>query len=485
MIKNLFEDMGKYLPAQVIPAIMGLIAIPIITRLFPPEDYGNYVLVLATVSVFSIIVGWLSMSIIRFYPAYKRDSRLDEFYGTTIKLTGISIIVLSLIFMIILFLSKNHISANLYYLMRIGLFVFISTSCFNILQGFLRAKRRAGWYTRFSIWISVTTLVFGIALIMIFHYGVEGLLWGSILSMVIVLPLLWRIAVEKSPTTKDISIPLASKMAKYGFPLVVGNLAAWILSLSDRYIVEFFQGSQEVGIYSVSYNISAHSIGLIASLFLLASWPIEISIWENKGEKAAQEFLSNLSRYYLIICFPLTVGLSVLAKPVIDVLATQKYYEGYKIVPLVVTGAFFLGLQRRFQSGIAYHKKTYYIMFCTVISGLLNLGLNLILVPKYGYMAAAVTTLISYVFLLLLMVIVSRRFFIWEFPFKSLGKVACASTTMGTVVYCVGNSLTSSTLANLILGVCIGILIYLGMLFLLREFKPSELRALLDLKVKI
>lgn len=124
-------------------------------------------------------------------------------------------------------------------------------------------------------------------------------------------------------------------------------------------------------------------------------------------------------------------------------------------------------------------------MYSIVASGLLNLGLNFLLIPEYGYVAAATTTLISYAFLLLLMIVLSRHLFIWEFPSNSLAKVACASGVMGIVVYYIGNSLTSSTLLNLILGVVIGVVVYLVMLFLLREFKPSEIQAVLELKNQI
>jgi len=71
-------------------------------------------------------------------------------------------------------------------------------------------------------------------------------------------------------------------MAKYSFPLVLGNLAAWVLSLSDRYILEFFRGSQEVGIYSASYAISEKSIFLLVSLFMLASGPISMNYGRRK-----------------------------------------------------------------------------------------------------------------------------------------------------------------------------------------------------------
>lgn len=210
-----------------------------------------------------------------------------------------------------------------------------------------------------------------------------------------------------------------------------------------------------------------------------------MNIWEKEGKKKSQEFVSRLTRYYLIVCLPATVGLSVLAKPLIGILTSQEYYEGYRIIPLVALGAFFLGLQCSFHAGPLFYKKTYLIMFSIIASGLLNLGLNFLLIPQYGYMAAAITTFISYVFLLILMIVVSRYLFIWEFPFKSLAKVVCASTIMGTVVYPIGNSLTSLTLVNLILGICVGIVVYFPMLLLFREFKPSEIQALLDLKTQI
>ena len=484
VIRGFVKDLLKYLPAQIVPAIAGMIVIPVITRLFPPADYGNYVLVIATVSVLTTVVGWLSMSIIRFYPACERDGRLPELYGTVIKWLLISVITLAAIFSGVIFAARAKLGNQLWYLMLIGTLVFVLNATFQTLQHFLRAKRRVGWYSSFSIWQSVARLGIGIALVITFGFGIDGLLWGAVLSLAIVIPFLWRSAIGKIPWKKDSSVELAKEMAKYGFPLVVGNLAAWILSLSDRYILEFFRGAHEVGIYSASYAISEKSILLLSSLFMLASGPIGMNIWEKEGEKKSQEFVSKLTRYYLLICLPAVVGLSVLARPVIDVLTAPEYYQGFRIVPLVALGGFFLGLQQRFQAGLVFHKKTNLIMISIITSGLLNLGLNFLLVPRYGYMAAAVTTVISYAFLLVAMIIVSRRYFVWEFPLKSFAKIALASGVMGAVVYPVGNSFTSSTLLNLILGTCVGVVVYCLMLFLLREPQKEEIQALRSLGVE-
>ena len=486
MIKNLFKDTVKYLPSKIIPAMVGIVALPIITRLFTPADYGNYVLVIATVSILSTLVGWVSMSVVRFYPAYEKEGKTAEFTELIIKLTFLSIFVIFVISLCILLPLQGYIPENLYYLFGIGIIVFILTSCFVVLLDFLRIKRRIKWYSGFFVWNSISALVFGVLFVILFHLGVEGLLLGTILSISFALPSLWKIAMGKL-RIRDRAIPFKPtiEMMKYSFPLVVGNLAAWILSLSDRYVLEFFRGAHEVGVYSISYSISQSSIMIFISLFFLSFNPLAIITWEKEGEKVSQKFVSQGTRYFLLLCIPAVISISVLQNPIMKVLSTPEYYGGAKIIPLVVSGIFFLGLMQMFDVGLCLQKKTYINLFCVTLSGILNLGLNFVLVPKYGYMAAAATTLISYAFLLVLMIFVSRRFFVWEFPFKSLAKISCASIVMGIVVYYIGNSLTSSALINLISGMFVGIVVYVVMLLLLREPQKEEIQELQELKSKI
>jgi len=477
MTKDFFKDMFKYLPAQVVPGIVGFISIPIITRLFLPQDYGNYSLVKATVMILTTLLGWLLMSIIRFYPVYERDKKLEVFYGNIVKLGGISILIVTVLFCSALFTVMHHFSSNLYFLMWVGVGVFIFTAIFNIFQYFLRSKRQVRWFSGFAVWNSVISFGIGLGLIFLLKLGIEGMLWGITLSIGIILPLLWKKSIGGIPIIRTkIDFILVKKMMKYSFPLVVGNLAAWILSLSDRYILKFFRGNQEVGIYSASYNIAAYSIMLLVTLFMFASTPISMHIWEKEGKNKGKEFVGEITRFYFLVCFPAIVGLSVLSKPFINIMTGQEYFLGYKIIPFVTLGILFLGLQQRFQAGFLFYKKTSFIMFAIVASGLMNLGLNFLFIPKYGYMAAAITTLISYAFLLFIMIFGSRRIFIWNFPFKSLINSTCASAIMGIVVYYIGNSLTSSIPINLVVAIFIGVIIYFIVLILMNEFSPAEIQ---------
>ena len=100
-------------------------------------------------------------------------------------------------------------------------------------------------------------------------------------------------------------------------------------------------------------------------------------------------------------------------------------------------------------------------------------------------MTAAVTTFISYVFLLLYIIVLSRKLFIWQFTFDSLIKVSFASFIMGLVVYYVDNNLTLLPLLNLILSICAGVVIYLLMIFLLKELRNKEIQGLSTIKTNI
>ncbi len=118
-------------------------------------------------------------------------------------------------------------------------------------------------------------------------------------------------------------------------------------------------------------------------------------------------------------------------------------------------------------------------MLSTTISGLANLALNIIFIPKYGYIAAAANTPICYALVLSMVVVLSRHFFIWDFPFKSLIRVLCASIIMGPAVYYIANNSIFNTIVNLIISVVTSILLYTMLLILFKEISWNDLRKLL------
>jgi O-antigen/teichoic acid export membrane protein len=478
MTKGFLTDMAKYLPAQIVPGMVGLVSIPIVTRLFPPADYGHYSIVMATVMVLSTVFGWLPVSVIRYYPAYERQDRLAVFSTTIVTLGAAAIALLTILYYATLLVLKAWMSMKLWTLLMIGGLLFMMTCTFNLFQAILRSKRFAGHYSAFAVWQSVAGFGLGMVFVLLLGLDIEGLLLGMILGFVPILPLLHRGAVNRDTHVRLGGIdPQAAKATfMYGLPLMVGNLAAWVLALSDRYTLGILRNSSEVGVYSLSYNIADKSLMLLTTLFTITEAAIGMHIWENRGEQASKQFISSVTRFYLLLCIPAGVGLSVLSRPIVSILAGAEYVNGYRIMPFILAGSFLLGLQQRFHWGFLFHQKTAAITLALVIAGLLKVLLNILFVPAYGYFGAAVTTTVCYAALLLLIVAFSRRLFVWKFPFRSLLNIAVASTVMGIVVYSVGHVAGLAPTVRLVVAVFIGVAVYVSVLLALGEFSLEELR---------
>ena len=109
------------IPAKICPGIVGFISIPIITRLFPPQDYGNYSLVMATVMVLTTFMGWLPMSIVRFYPAFEKNKKLDIFANNIVNSTLISILIIIPVFIVFFLFIQTRLTSKLYLLEKLSI----------------------------------------------------------------------------------------------------------------------------------------------------------------------------------------------------------------------------------------------------------------------------------------------------------------------------------------------------------------------------
>jgi O-antigen/teichoic acid export membrane protein len=477
--RGFLPDLAKYLPSHLIPSLIGLVSVPVITSLFLPEDYGNYNLVIVTVSILTTLSGWAVMSVQRFHPLCKEKGTLPELRSSILFALSATLLIVGLTVALGIVLAAPLLDESIKNLMLVGIVLFVLSAVFAVLQSFLRARRRAGWYSAFSVMDSTARLAIGVLLVAGFGLGVEGLLWGAVLAFALTLPLLWTLAMKNEAGPGRVSFPLIRNMLTYSLPLVAGNLAAWVLNLSDRYVLKAFRGAAEVGLYSAGYAISEKSISLIAALFMLAAGPIGFQVWEREGGAKASAFVSTVTRYYLLISIPAVVGLSVLARPVIEILTSHEYHQSYYITPFIAISGFLLGLQQRYHLGIQFKKKTKVIMYSIVIAGLINLALNLIFVPKYGYVAASITTLVGYIVLFLVVSIGSLRCMKWAFPFAALARSLIASAIMAAVVFPLGTALTDSTAVNLAIAIPVGMLAYLTSLLALGELRPDEKGALL------
>jgi len=185
----------------------------------------------------------------------------------------------------------------------------------------------------------------------------------------------------------------------YGLPLIPHEMANWATQVSDRVILARFRSLEEVGIYSLGYSL-ASVMGVVVSAVNLAYVPYFYRT-ASQDRQAKTRFARNAEYYVMGVGTVCLVGV-LFSKEVLTILTPDHYHDAAPVIQLVILGLFFQGLYLLTVVPIFYTKSTSRLPFLTAAAALLNIVLNLAIVPSYGIVGAAATTLVAYVVLFLL-----------------------------------------------------------------------------------
>jgi len=312
-------------------------------------------------------------------------------------------------------------------------------------------------------------------LVVLFRFGIEGILWGSLIVMTIVNVMIywWLIRQGIQVKTQEMSLFTLREFASYGIPACASTIGTWILSVSDRYLIEYFRGTTEVGLYSIGYNLADKSINLMVASLMLAIGPVLINTWESDNRRYTASLLGQCTRLMVLLGVPMVTGLTVLSTPIFQVLTTEAYLSGAQVLSWVSLGSLSYGFSLLAYTGLILAKKTTIMARNYLLAGALNVILNLIFLPRFGFIAAAVNTAVAYTALLILNIFSATKYLPWLFPWRSLWNAIVAAGIMAVALGGLATYVRSAFVA-LVSSVLIGTVVYLVMLALLRELTREE-----------
>ncbi|MCB0733954.1 MAG: oligosaccharide flippase family protein [Flavobacteriales bacterium] len=186
----------------------------------------------------------------------------------------------------------------------------------------------------------------------------------------------------------------------YSVPLLPAYLSNMILSYFDRIMINSYLGSADAGLYSFAYNIAGLQY-MFSNAFMNAWVPNYFEHINSGDHKKHDDEAKSLMR---IISF-ISIGLILFGDWLGKLLSSKGYHSGLELIPLVVLGQFFVSYTVMYKNGISYEKRTWISTVVIVIATVLNIWLNSIFIPQYGIIAAAYTTLASYLVQALLTVL--------------------------------------------------------------------------------
>jgi O-antigen/teichoic acid export membrane protein len=297
----------------------------------------------------------------------------------------------------------------------------------------LRAESRAGLFSIISIANLLITAGASIVLVGTLHMGILGSLvangLGDVIIIICTLPIIfWRAGFH-------LRFALAVNMLAFGVPNVTNLISGWILQLSDRYLLEHFASLSLAAEYSVAYVLGGALSTAIIAPFSLAWWVMMYSIAKRED---AKHVFKLIFRWFSFVLFFATLGLSIFGKNVLDLLFPASYHSQAPIIPIIALSTAFSGIFNVVSLGTSLQRKTWLVSLYFIFSALINVGLNIVLIPVYGTMGAALATLVAYVALALIAYFVNQRIF--PVPFEvGLFLIALG---IGIMLYVVSNGLT-------------------------------------------
>jgi O-antigen/teichoic acid export membrane protein len=429
VLRRLVKDSGIYALSALILPLITLILAPFLTHHLSPSDYGRLTVLNTSISL-TVGVTQLGLGSAFFRAsAYDYTSSGDRRYvlGTVTILLFLASLATLLGATVMapllaqLFFGQSSLG---------GLFILAATVVF--LQNLtvpgvacLRLERRALIYSLLSISNLLITLVANFVLVGVLHLGLAGSLLATVCGYASVL--ICTVPLILLRATLRVRTDIARSVLTYGLPLIFNLFSYWVLQLSDRYLLSLFTSYAETARYAVAYTL-AQGVSLAMGPFTLA-WPLA-SFEIAKREDAAQIFKITFRWFSMFMLFA-TFGGSLVGGILLDGLFPLTYHSAANIIPIVALSVTFDAAYYVFMTGANVTRKTWLAPIFTTTAALVNVAVNLVLIPFLGAMGAALSTLVAFVVYAAMAYVVNRRIYPIRFE---IGKFIIA-LLLGAALY--------------------------------------------------
>ncbi len=375
-----------------------IIQVTIWSNLFPPSVYGQVAYCFVFISFMAVILPFGFDAAFMNYYVRKNEK------AAYLKNTLFFMFTLALIFVGMAFLFRNSLSSLAIRTDSARLFsLSLAILFFDILnnQGilYLRAENRATLSVVLQNIEIVIRLVLLLLLVNVFTKDIQYILWANAASS---LALFIAVIFIMLPAMKGahISKRILKELFFFGLPFMVSGLFDRTIELADRRLIGYFMGDEAVGLYVASYTVAV-LIRLLVYSFNAGWQPYFLrEIDKKEGRERLEKIHIQTGVIFVAIWFVAAIWVPELVKIPLGEgrhILHASYWEGISVIPVIMGAYVMMGLYFLQLPVLYYHNKTVMNAVFMGVGAVINLGLNLILIPRIGIMGAAIATLAAYV----------------------------------------------------------------------------------------
>lgn len=398
-----------YLVGNLFDKAIAFITVPIFTRMLSTSEYGILNTYTSWVSIFAIIVG-LSLGQTLRSAYYEKKEELDSYLSSIYTLAIIDFVITLCVALIVSVFFDFQIT-------RFMLVLCISQSFMQFVRDTYAMKLMMAMdYIRRTLVLAIPNILVALLSVVFIMLRNKDRYMGRIYAYVLVYTFIALVCLISQYYKGKVIVN--KDYWKYGLslslPLILHSISCVILSNSDRIMITKFSNVSETGIYSLIYNMSMMTTVITSSFENV--WIPWFSEKMNLGD------LKSINRAvfpYIFGTSALVVSVMFVCPEAIIILAPKTYWGGKYMVPPLMCAVFITFLYTISVNLEYYEKSTKTIAKNTIVAAVMNIGLNIIFIPHYGGIAAAYTTLVSYLVAFVLHYIDGKHLNEDLFPIKS------------------------------------------------------------------
>ena len=395
----MYRQIIGYIPANVIPALISVVMIYAYTRLLSPAAFGAFSYVFTGLLVLQTSLFYaLPIAVMRFYPGAVRDDRagglLREAYLVFYLLSAM--VIMACVCAGMFFQLVDNYRAAVWITLPLLLF----RSLVQLNQAISRSANQMRHFNSIECVHAALGFALGLAAIYLVGPGAEAILLGMLVAAVFCSLLDVRLLVSSlCPSAGVLNHKELLRLVEYSWPLVAVAATAMILQNGDRFLLGSLAGAEVLGIYAVAYNLVERPTTLICLSISTATFPLVVQVLEHEGKEAARLQSGRNGIALLAVALPACLGLSLTADYIASSLVGPAFRSGVAaLIPIMSFTALARGLRTHFVDHAFHLSGRPLLMLWTYVPAtVLNIALNLYVVPRYGMYGAALTGLLCQV----------------------------------------------------------------------------------------
>ncbi|NQE54071.1 hypothetical protein C5S29_10810 [ANME-1 cluster archaeon GoMg3.2] len=463
-VQRITKNTAALFAAQAVTAVLGLVLSILIARTLGPFEFGKYSFALAFTAIFAIFSD-LGYNTLLIREIARDKSQASKYLNNVISMRALlSLVIFALIVITINVLGYPADTKNVVYLF--GVYTLLMSFA-NIFRVTFRAFEKMEYEAGITIFLSILRVSLGL-LVLFLGYGLIELALVFLFSGVFDVLLSFLICERKFVKPKiELDSHFWKSTIKMALPLSMSSIFGLIYVRIDTVMLSILKGAAVVGWYNAAYTLVLGFMP-IPSLFLNAIFPLMSRYFvSSKGSlKVAYE---KASKFLLILGFPLAVGITLLADRIIILFYGQQFYPSIIALQILAWDILLRFLFAPTGTVLVSTNKQNQMATIAGMGALLNVILNLILIPHLSYVGAAIATIITEIFVLGVFFYLVAKQLHTLFLHKLVVKPLIASLVMGLFIYSFGNTM------NLFLIIILSIILYFVVLYLIGGFSKDDI----------